>query len=88
LVPGIGGPWISCQGRAFGQVLWHPRTNFKFNDLGFPLEKAIQYEKLRKPFVINDLEKQWDIQGLVRSIFTIFLTIVFSDPEPKHDHDW
>ena len=32
--------------------------------LGFPLEKAIAYERLRKPFVINDLEKQWDIQGL------------------------
>ena len=47
----------------------NPWTNFKISDLGFPLEKAIQYEKLRKPFVINDLEKQWDIQGLVRSIF-------------------
>ena len=47
----------------------NPWTNFKISDLGFPLEKAIQYEKLRKPFVINDLEKQWDIQGLGRFIF-------------------
>merc|ERR1712230_243637 len=33
-----------------------------FHSKGFPLDKAIQYQKLRNPFVINDLEKQFDIQ--------------------------
>ena len=55
--------------RNFGAPRSHPWINLKFYNLGFPLEKAIQYEKLRKPFVINDLEKQWDIQGQIRSIF-------------------
>ena len=38
---------------------------------GFPLEKAIAYERLRKPFVINDLEKQWDIQDRVKVYQTL-----------------
>ena len=38
---------------------------------GFPLEKAIEYENLRKPFVINDLEKQWDIQDRVKVYQTL-----------------
>ena len=61
----------------------------KISDSGFPLEKAIQYEKLRKPFVINDLEKQWDIQGLVRSRFRSFAssTIVNQDTIINIDHD-
>ena len=33
-----------------------------FFSTGFPLEKAIAYEKLRRPYVINDLEAQWDLQ--------------------------
>ena len=72
----IGGPWISG----------HVRTNSKNSDLGFPLEKAIQYEKLRKPFVINDLEKQWDIQGLVRSFVPIFRILYERPPSPTIAH--
>lgn len=29
---------------------------------GFPLDKAVAYEKLRNPFVINDLDLQYYIQ--------------------------
>jgi inositol hexakisphosphate/diphosphoinositol-pentakisphosphate kinase len=42
-----------------------------FHSKGFPLDKALQYEKLRKPFVINDLEKQWDIQDRVKVYETL-----------------
>jgi len=33
-----------------------------FHSNGFPLDKAIEYTRLRKPFVINNLEMQYDIQ--------------------------
>lgn len=33
-----------------------------FHSKGFPLEKAIQYALLRKPYVINNLHMQYDIQ--------------------------
>ncbi|XP_077993312.1 inositol hexakisphosphate and diphosphoinositol-pentakisphosphate kinase 2-like [Glandiceps talaboti] len=33
-----------------------------FFSKGFPLEKAVQYGKLRKPYVINDLQKQFGLQ--------------------------
>lgn len=39
-----------------------------FFSAGFPLDKAIEYTKLRQPFVINDLESQYtllDRYGLV-----------------------
>ena len=33
-----------------------------FYSEGFPLEKAIRYAKLRRPFLINDLQTQVDLQ--------------------------
>uniref|UniRef100_A0A8C1BFI7 Inositol hexakisphosphate and diphosphoinositol-pentakisphosphate kinase n=1 Tax=Cyprinus carpio carpio TaxID=630221 RepID=A0A8C1BFI7_CYPCA len=33
-----------------------------FHSKGFPLDKAVAYRKLRKPFVINDLDLQYFIQ--------------------------
>ena len=33
-----------------------------FHSKGFPLNKAIDYEELRKPFVINDLWMQYILQ--------------------------
>ncbi|XP_071747742.1 inositol hexakisphosphate and diphosphoinositol-pentakisphosphate kinase 2 isoform X10 [Lepeophtheirus salmonis] len=39
-----------------------------FHSKGFPLEKAIEYAKLRKPYIINNLEMQYDIQDR-RSVY-------------------
>ena len=33
-----------------------------FHSKGFPLEKTIEYANLRKPYIINNLESQFDIQ--------------------------
>ena len=33
-----------------------------FHSKGFPLDKAIAYTKLRRPYIINNLEMQFDIQ--------------------------
>lgn len=40
-----------------------------FFSLGFPLDKAIAYWKLRKPVLINDLEAQYDL--LDRSVSSV-----------------
>lgn len=32
-----------------------------FFSMGFPLEKALAYSKLRNPFLINDLESQYNL---------------------------
>jgi len=32
-----------------------------FFSVGFPLDKAVKYAKLRKPLLINDLESQYDL---------------------------
>ncbi|XP_055948805.1 inositol hexakisphosphate and diphosphoinositol-pentakisphosphate kinase-like isoform X3 [Argiope bruennichi] len=41
-----------------------------FHSKGFPLAKAIQYANLRKPFIINDLFMQYDIQDR-RKVYSI-----------------
>ena len=33
-----------------------------FHSAGFPVEKAIAYAKLRNPYIVNNLEIQYDIQ--------------------------
>ncbi|CAF1382892.1 unnamed protein product, partial [Didymodactylos carnosus] len=37
-----------------------------FHSKGFPLAKAQEYCKLRRPFLINDLDKQWDIMDRIQ----------------------
>jgi len=34
-----------------------------FHSKGFPLEKAVMYTELRRPFVINDLYMQYKLQN-------------------------
>ncbi|GFV05616.1 inositol hexakisphosphate and diphosphoinositol-pentakisphosphate kinase [Trichonephila clavipes] len=41
-----------------------------FHSKGFPLAKAIDYANLRKPFIINDLFMQYDIQDR-RKVYSI-----------------
>ena len=41
-----------------------------FHSNGFPLAKAVQYAKLRKPFLLNDLMLQYDIQDR-RKVYSI-----------------
>ncbi|CBY22911.1 unnamed protein product [Oikopleura dioica] len=42
-----------------------------FHSKGFPLEKAIEYAKMRNCICINDVEKQWDIQDRVQVYQTL-----------------
>ena len=41
-----------------------------FHSKGFPLEKTVEYAKLRKPYIINNLEAQFDIQDR-RKVYNI-----------------
>ncbi|CAB3228621.1 unnamed protein product [Arctia plantaginis] len=64
-----------------------------FHSKGFPLDKAIQYEKLRKPYVINNLHMQYDIQDR-RKVYSIlegegieiprYAVLDRDSPDPKH----
>ncbi|CAF1415253.1 unnamed protein product [Rotaria sordida] len=37
-----------------------------FHSKGFPLAKTQQYARLHEPFLINDLDKQWDIMDRIK----------------------
>ena len=37
-----------------------------FHSKGFPLKKAQEYVRLHRPFLINDLDKQWDLMDRVK----------------------
>lgn len=37
-----------------------------FHSKGFPLAKTQEYARLRQPFLINDLDKQWDIMDRIK----------------------
>ncbi|CAF4897167.1 unnamed protein product [Rotaria sp. Silwood1] len=37
-----------------------------FHSKGFPLAKTQQYARLHQPFLINDLDKQWDIMDRIK----------------------
>uniref|UniRef100_A0A0N4ZBW0 ATP-grasp domain-containing protein n=1 Tax=Parastrongyloides trichosuri TaxID=131310 RepID=A0A0N4ZBW0_PARTI len=50
-----------------------------FHSTGFPIHKAISYIKLRKPFLINDLEKQLDIMDRVK-VLTILKNVGINHP--------
>lgn len=50
-----------------------------FHSKGFPLEKAIQYAQLRKPYVINNLHMQIDIQDR-RKVYSILESVGIEIP--------
>ncbi len=37
-----------------------------FHSKGFPLRKTQDYARLHQPFLINDLDKQWDIMDRIK----------------------
>ena len=37
-----------------------------FHSKGFPLEKTMDYTRLRRPYIINNLEAQFDIQSRIK----------------------
>ncbi|XP_018903014.2 inositol hexakisphosphate and diphosphoinositol-pentakisphosphate kinase 2 isoform X9 [Bemisia tabaci] len=64
-----------------------------FHSKGFPLERAIQYSKLRNPFIINNLPMQFDIQDR-RKVYSLlenegieiprYAVLDRDSPDPKH----
>ncbi|XP_055711869.1 inositol hexakisphosphate and diphosphoinositol-pentakisphosphate kinase isoform X26 [Phlebotomus papatasi] len=64
-----------------------------FHSKGFPLEKAVNYAQLRKPYVINNLHTQYDIQDR-RKVYSIlesegieiprYAVLDRDSPDPKH----
>ncbi|XP_055304477.1 inositol hexakisphosphate and diphosphoinositol-pentakisphosphate kinase isoform X6 [Sitodiplosis mosellana] len=50
-----------------------------FHSKGFPLEKAIQYAQLRKPYVINNLHMQIDIQDR-RKVYSMLESVGIEIP--------
>ncbi|XP_077268973.1 inositol hexakisphosphate and diphosphoinositol-pentakisphosphate kinase isoform X2 [Temnothorax americanus] len=64
-----------------------------FHSKGFPLDKAINYASLRKPFIINHLPMQYDIQDR-RRVYAIlesegieiprYAVLDRDSPDPKH----
>lgn len=43
-----------------------------FHATDFPLHKAIEYERLRHPYVINDLHRQYDLVGFISDVVKYF----------------
>jgi inositol hexakisphosphate/diphosphoinositol-pentakisphosphate kinase len=37
-----------------------------FHSKGFPLAKAQEYARFHQPFLINDLDKQWDLMDRIK----------------------
>ncbi|XP_023315785.1 inositol hexakisphosphate and diphosphoinositol-pentakisphosphate kinase 2 isoform X17 [Trichogramma pretiosum] len=64
-----------------------------FHSKGFPLDKAIKYAELRNPFIINNLDMQYDIQDR-RRVYAIlegegieiprYAVLDRDSPDPKH----
>jgi inositol-hexakisphosphate/diphosphoinositol-pentakisphosphate 1-kinase len=45
-----------------------------FYSTGYPLEKALGYVELRKPYLINDLKTQQDLQDR-RKVYEVIITV-------------
>lgn len=52
-----------------------------FHATDFPLSKAIEYERLRRPYVINDLHRQYDLLDR-RKVFRALARAGI--PHPRH----
>ena len=56
-----------------------PRCNclIAFYSTGFPLKKAMEYAKLRKPFLLNDLTMQNDLMDRYQRVNLYLLQVIF-----------